>query len=59
VGGAGEVATLIVPSLLYFINFVDRSIMAAALTPNQQTFSPANGQAGLLAMTIIDWCGVE
>jgi MFS family permease len=52
VGGAGAVGTLIVLSLLYFINFADRSIMAVALTPIKQTFSLSDAQAGLLGSLV-------
>jgi MFS family permease len=52
VGGTNAVATLIVLSLLYFINFADRSIMAVALTPIKQSFSLTDAQAGLLASLV-------
>jgi len=52
VGGINAVATLIVLSLLYFINFADRSIMAVALTPIKQSFSLTDAQAGLLGSLV-------
>jgi MFS family permease len=52
VGGASAVGTLIVLSLLYFINFADRSIMAVALTPIKQSFSLTDAQAGLLGSLV-------
>lgn len=52
VGGKGAVTTLVVLSLLYFINFADRSIMAVALTPVKQAFSLTDGQAGLLGSLV-------
>ena len=39
VGGTSAVVTLIILSLLWFINYADRSIMAVALTPIKKAFS--------------------
>lgn len=49
VGGRGALTTLIVLSLLWFMSYADRSIMAVALQPIKEAFKLSDEQAGLLA----------
>ncbi len=48
VGGKRAVWTLIVLSLLWFINLADRSIMSVALQPIKEAFKLSDSQTGLL-----------
>lgn len=52
VGGASAVATLTVLSLLWFINYADRSIMAVALTPVKTSLGLSDGQAGFVGSLV-------
>ncbi len=52
VGGGSAVTTLVVLSILWFLNYADRSIMAVALTPIKQSFSLSDAQAGLLGSLV-------
>ena len=52
VGGGGATATLIVLSLLYFMNFADRTIFSVALQSIKLEFGMSDSQAGLLSSLV-------